>query len=167
MKTNLVDLMSKVSQLEKEYCELGYDLRPQSMNTRIIELDGKSQMLEEYPDFQEKFNKYLEIGREITELKGIIFQKNNSLTLQNENTIQKTLVDIQNRRKALDLVKTLARQNPSKRRNTEVNNSYFTSKELAYDKDLMIRIETELTKDIQNLEFEISQLNSQTFEIGI
>lgn len=165
MKTNLVDLMSRVSQLERKYTDLGYDLRSQSINTRIIELDGKNQMIEEYPEFMEVFYEYLEIGREITKLKGIMFEKNNSLKLQNGDTIQKTLVDIQNKRKALDLVKTLAKQTPSKRRTSETNNSYFTSKELAYDRSEMNKLENEMLEDIQNLELEISQLNSQMFEI--
>ena len=52
MKTNLVDLMSRVSQLESEYSDMAYTLRGQSMNVRIIELDGNDQMLEEYPNFE-------------------------------------------------------------------------------------------------------------------
>lgn len=165
MKTNLVDLMSRVSQLESEYSDMAYTLRSQSMNIRIIELDGKSQMLEEYPDFEDDFEEFCELGDEITRLKGIIFEKNNSLMLKNGDTIQKTLVDIKNKRKQLELVKQLAKQTPSKRRTSETNNSYFTSKELAYDKDKMDNLQEKLTKEILNLEFEISQLNSIMFEI--
>lgn len=165
MKTNLVDLMSRVSQLESEYSDMAYTLMCHSMNIRIIELDGNSQILEEYPNFKDDFEEFCELGDEITRLKGIIFEKNNSLTLRNGDTIQKTLIDIKNKRKQLELVKKLAKQTPSKRRTSETNNSYFTSKELAYDKDKMEGLQEKLTTEILNLELEISQLNSIIFEI--
>lgn len=165
MKTNLVDLMSKVSQLESEFTELSYELQTQSMNVTVIELDGQSQDLEFYPYFKDDFNRYIELGNEITKLKGIIFERNNSLKLKNGNTIQKTIAEIQNKRKVLNLVKRLAKQNPSKKRTSETNNSYFTSRELAYDKDMMVDLQNKLTTEIQDLELEISQLNAETFEI--
>lgn len=165
MKTNLVDLMSKVSQLESEFTELSYELQNQSMNVTIIELDGHSQDLELYPYFEDDFDRYIELGNEITRLKGIIFERNNSLKLKNGNTIQKTIAEIQNKRKVLNLVKRLAKQNPSKKRTSETNNSYFTSRELAYDKDMMVDLQNKLTTEIQDLELEISQLNAETFEI--
>lgn len=165
MKTNLVDLMSKVSQLESEFAELSYELQNQSMNVTVIELDGQSQDLEFYPYFKDDFNRYIELGNEITQLKGIIFERNNSLKLKNGNTIQKTIAEIQNKRKILNLVKRLAKQNPSKKRTSETNNSYFTSRELAYDKDMMVDLQNKLTTEIQDLELEISQLNAETFEI--
>lgn len=165
MKTNLVDLMSKVSQLESEFTELSYELQTQSMNVTVIELDGQSQDLEFYPYFKDDFDRYIELGNEITKLKGIIFERNNSLKLKNGNTIQKTIAEIQNKRKVLNLVKRLAKQNPSKKRTSETNNSYFTSRELAYDKDMMVDLQNKLTTEIQDLELEISQLNAETFEI--
>lgn len=165
MKTNLVDLMSKVSQLESEFTELSYELQNQSMNVTVIELDGQSQDLEFYPYFKDDFDRYIELGNEITKLKGIIFERNNSLKLKNGNTIQKTIAEIQNKRKVLNLVKRLAKQNPSKKRTSETNNSYFTSRELAYDKDMMVDLQNKLTTEIQDLELEISQLNAETFEI--
>ena len=165
MKTNLVDLMSKVSQLENEFAELSYELQSQSMNVTIIELDGHSQDLEFYPYFKDDFDRYIELGNEITRLKGIIFERNNSLKLKNGNTIQKTIAEIQNKRKVLNLVKRLAKQNPSKKRTSETNNSYFTSRELAYDKNMMVDLQNKLTTEIQDLELEISQLNAETFEI--
>lgn len=165
MKTNLVDLMSKVSQLESEFIELSYELQNQSMNVTVIELDGQSQDLEFYPYFKDDFDRYIELGNEITQLKGIIFERNNSLKLKNGNTIQKTIAEIQNKRKILNLVKRLAKQNPSKKRTSETNNSYFTSRELAYDKDMMVDLQNKLTTEIQDLELEISQLNAETFEI--
>ncbi|MFR3182209.1 MAG: hypothetical protein ACLTPN_01115 [Clostridia bacterium] len=166
MKTNLVDLMSKISQLETEQSELSYDLR-NCMNVKVIELNGHETMLEEYPHFMDDFNKYMEIGEEISKLKGVLYEKNNSLKLTTGLTIQQALFDIQNKKKMLSLVKSLTRQNPSKRRTTENTNSYFTAQELAYDKEYMKRTEEDLKEIIQKLELEISQLNSQMFEIDM
>lgn len=166
MKTNLVDLISQVSQLEKDYSELKYRLSNHSMNTRIIELNGDSQMLDEYLDFNDDFRKFFEIEKKITELKGIIFEKNNSLKLNNGYTIQQALVDIKNKRIALDLIEYLANQTPYKRRTSETNNSYFTSKELNYNKNTMISLREDLRDQIQQMELEISQLNSEMFDIN-
>lgn len=167
MKTNLVDLMSRISQLERDYSELLYELRSQNMNIRVIELSGSEQMLEEYPYFNEKINECEKMRETITTLKGILFEKNNSLKLQNGYTIQKALIDIQNKRKELELLRFLSRQNPSKRRTSETNNSYFTSRELAYDKVEITEKENKLLEEIQDMEYEISQLNSTVFEVEI
>ena len=62
-------------------------------------------------------------------------------------------------------VKVLASRKPYKKRTTETTNSYFTATELAYDKEIMINKREDLITEIQELEFEISQLNSQEFEV--
>lgn len=167
MKTNLVDLMSRISQLEREYSELGLELRNHCMNIKVIELNGSEQTLEEYPDFMKKFNEYMGLSSTISRLKGILYEKNNSLTLSTGMTIQQALVFVQNNRNNLELVKNLARKNPVKYRTTETNNSYFTSKDLAYDKSYMENTENELKDIIQQTELEISQLNSQMFDIDM
>lgn len=165
MVTNLVDIMSRISQLECEVSQLGYNLIRNSKNVKTIELDGTEQVLEEYPEWNKDFEEYKAKLEEITSLKGALFQKNNSLTLSNGLTIQATLVDISNKKRLLDLVEKLINQSPSKVRNTEVNNSYFTSKELTYDKEGMKELQKWLKTNIQQEEFEISGLNSQEFEI--
>ena len=98
-------------------------------------------------------------------MKRIISEKNNELRLNNGRTIQSTLIEISNKRKLLGLIQSLLRKNPSKERITEVNNSYFLSKELAFDKNQLQDEERDLIEEIKTLEFEISVLNSQTFEI--
>lgn len=165
MKTNLVDLMSQVSKLTKEVNEGGYDLLGKSTKTTVIELDGHEQVLNDYPEFEKDFNSYIDKIDELSHLKGIIFEKNNSLKLRNGDTIQKTLVIIQNKRKLLDLIEDLARKNPYKRRTSETNNSYFTSVELCYSKEEMLELKEKIEKDIKELELEISQLNAEMFEI--
>lgn len=165
MKTNLVDLMSQVSKLEREVSSEGYELLNHSMKTTIIELDGHEQVLSEYPEFEDEFDKFEDDLNELSYLKGVIFEKNNSLRLKNGDTIQKTLSIIQNKRKLLEIVEALSKKTPYKGRTSETNNSYFTSKELSYDKEKMIKIKEETEQDIKELELEISQLNAEIFEI--
>ena len=165
MKTNLVDLMSENSKLEKEVQELYLDLRRNNMNEDAIELDGNKQNLKDNSDFMEKYKEFNEKLRKINAIKAILFTKNNSLLLSNGSSIQATLVEISNKKKVIDLINILLRLKPSKERITEVNNSYFLSSTLAFNSDYMKKEKERLEEEIKKLEFEISQLNSQTFEI--
>ncbi len=165
MKTNLVDLMSENSKLEKEVQELYLDLRRNNMNEDAIELDGNKQNLKDNSDFMEKYKEFNEKLRKINAIKAILFTKNNSLLLSNGSTIQAALVEISNKKKVIDLINILLRLKPSKERITEVNNSYFLSSTLAFKSDYMKKEKERLEEEIKKLEFEISQLNSQTFEI--
>lgn len=165
MKINLASLMSKISELESQFNELNYELKLKSINTKIIELNGQSQVIEEYPDFENELKHFMELADEITKLKGILFEKNNSIKLSNGKTIQNALIDVKNKRHVLELIKSLNKQNSYKKRTSETNNSYFTSKELAYNKEDTKKIEEDLLSEIQNIELEISKLNSELFEI--
>ena len=165
MKTNLVDLMSEVSRLEEKASELCSYLVRNNTNEYAIELDGRKQDLKVYEDYEEKYKDYKNTLENINLMKKVISEKNNELRLSNGKTIQSTLIEISNKRKLLGLIQSLLRRNPSKERITEVNNSYFLSKELAFDKDQLQKEEKELIEEIKTLEFEISVLNSQTFEI--
>ena len=82
-------------------------------------------------------------------------------------TIQEAIVDNTNLRKMKYLYSSLLNKRNSKRRVTEVNNSYFECKTLNYDIE-KIKDENELIeKKIQETDFEISKLNSIEFEINI
>lgn len=165
MKTNLVDLMSEVSRLEEKASELYSYLVRNNTNEYTIELDGRKQELKVYEDYEAKYKDYKNTLENINIMKRIISEKNNELRLNNGRTIQSTLIEISNKRKLLGLIQSLLRKNPSKERITEVNNSYFLSKELAFDKNQLQDEERDLIEEIKTLEFEISVLNSQTFEI--
>ena len=165
MKTNLVDLMSEVSRLEERASELYSYLVRNNTNEYTIELDGRKQELKVYEDYEAKYKDYKNTLENINIMKRIISEKNNELRLNNGRTIQSTLIEISNKRKLLGLIQSLLRKNPSKERITEVNNSYFLSKELAFDKNQLQDEKRDLIEEIKTLEFEISVLNSQTFEI--
>lgn len=71
------------------------------------------------------------------------------------------------KRKIKSLYSSLLNKRNSKRRVTEVNNSYFECKTLNYDIE-KIKNENELIeKKIQETDFEISKLNSIEFEVNI
>lgn len=167
MRTNLVDLMSEASKLERECLNLHYILKSDNTNSIAIELDGKEQVLNEYPQFEEQFNEYQAKLELLNKIRAVIFEKNNSLKLSTGDTIQSALVAVANKRKLLQLVEELSTLNNSKKRMTEVNNSYFISKELAFDKNRMKELAENLKLEIKDIEFEISELNAQVFEIEI
>lgn len=165
MKTNLIDLMSENSKLEKEVLELYYDLKRNNTNVETVELDGRRQSLESNDDFIGRYAEYKKKIEKINKIKAILFQKNNSLILSNGKTIQATLVEISNNKKVINLIDDLLKIKPSKERITEVNNSYFRSVEPAFDIEYMKEEKEDLEASVKALEFEISQLNSNTFEI--
>lgn len=168
MKTNMTDLMSRISQMQRDFDDLELKIRTNSTNTKIIELNGNEQTIEKSEDFEKNYNEYLRLSKIIPKLKGILYKRNNTLILPVfEITIQEALAKIQTLRTLLATVKALASKKPYKRRTTENTNSYFTSIELAYDKEAMQELEKELIEQIQSLEFGINKLNSEEFEIDL
>lgn len=168
MKTNMIDLMSRISQMQRDFDDLELKIRTNSTNTKIIELNGNEQTIEKSEDFEKNYNEYLRLSKIIPKLKGILYKRNNTLILPVfEITIQEALAKIQTLRALLATIKALASKKPYKRRTTENTNSYFTSIELAYDKEAMQELEKDLIKQIQSLEFGINKLNSEEFEIDL
>lgn len=168
MKTNMTDLMSRISQMQRDFDDLELKIRTNSTNTKIIELNGNEQTIEKSEDFEKNYNEYLRLSKIIPKLKGILYKRNNTLILPVfEITIQEALVKIQTLRALLATIKALASKKPYKRRTTENTNSYFTSIELAYDKEAMQELEKDLIEQIQSLEFGINKLNSEEFEIDL
>ena len=168
MKTNMIDLMSRISQMQRDFDDLELKIRTNSTNTKIIELNGNEQTIEKSEDFEKNYNEYLRLSKIIPKLKGILYKRNNTLMLSApEITIQEALAEIQTLRTLLATVKALASKKPYKRRTTENTNSYFTSVELAYDKEAMQELEKDLIEQIQSLEFGINKLNSEEFEIDL
>ena len=159
MKTNMTDLMSRISQMQSDFDDLELKIRTNSTNTKIIELNGNEQVIEESEDFEKNYNEYLRLSKIIPKLKGVLYKRNNTLMLPVLRiTIQEALAKIQTLRALLTTIKALASKKPYKRRTTENTNSYFTSIELAYDKEAMQELEKDLIEQIQSLEFGINKL---------
>lgn len=166
MKTNISTLMNLISEEEKNLNNLSYTIREYAINTSVEELDGRINIIE---DNKEAFDLDLEeiekSTKELSRLKTILYEKNNQFKLTDGRTIQQAIVDNTNLRKLKTSYEQLLLFKNSKKRVTEVNNSYFECKTVNFDsKKLKKRLE-EIDNEIQKTDFEISKLNSTEFEI--
>lgn len=168
MKINLSALMNLISEEEKQYNTLSYSIKNHVYNTTIQELDGRTNIIEDNAcDFDEELTEIKKLSKEISILKGFLYEKNNSLKLSDGRSIQTAIVDNANARKLKGTLESFLSYRNSKRRVTEVNNSYFEVREINFKiEDIKNEIKV-LDKTIQNTDFEISKLNSQEFEINI
>ena len=82
---------------------------------------------------------------------------------QNKETLQ-AIIDNTNLRKMKSTIEFLLTLRNSKKRITEVNNSYFECETVNYDLELLEKRFIELEKEINNTDFQISKLNSIEFE---
>ena len=166
MKTNLASLMNLISEEEKQYYSLSHSIREHAYNTTIQELDGRINVIEDNSnDFNEEIVEIERLSKEITTLKSILYGKNNSLRLSDGRTIQSAIVDNTNARKLKATLENLLNCRNSKKRVTEVNNSYFEVREINFKiEDIKSKISL-LDESIQKTDFEISKLNSTEFEI--
>ena len=167
MKTNMTDLMSRLSQMQKDFGELSYKLKTNCTRTSIIELNGKTQLIDEVEDFDESYERFYRLSNIIPKVKGILCERNNTLKLKNGQTIQEALAKVSTLRTLLDTVEALSSKRPYKKRTTENTNSYFTFVEPVYNKEEMKEMKEKLMVEIQALEFEINQLNSIEFELDM
>lgn len=166
MKTNISTLMSLISEEERILNNKCYTIKGYAINTSVEELDGRVNVIE---DNKEEFDLDLkEIERstkELSRLKAVLYEKNNQFKLSDGRSIQQAIVDNTNLRKLKTAYEQLLSLKNSKKRVTEVNNSYFECKTINFDsKQLRERLE-KIDNEIQKTDFEISKLNSVEFEI--
>lgn len=166
MKTNISALMSLISEEERYLNSRLYTIKEYAINTSVEELDGKINIIEDNKEEFERDLKELERSlSELSKLKTILYEKNNQFKLSDNRNIQQAIVDNNNLRKLKSLYEQLLLLKNTKKRVTEVNNSYFECKTLNFDsKQIRERLE-EIEKKIQNTDFEISKLNSIEFEV--
>ena len=89
MKTNLANLMSIVSEEEKKLSNYAFTIRSYAYNISIQELDGKTNITEDYKnDFDFVFEEVNKTKERIIKIKSAIYQKNNSFTLTDGRTIR-------------------------------------------------------------------------------
>ena len=166
MKTNISSLMNLISELEKNLSSKIYSIEDYALNISIEELDGKVNLVE---DNKEIFNLNLEeiekASKELSRLKAILYEKNNEFKLSDGRTIQQAIVDNTNLRKLKTTYENLLLLKNTKKRVTEVNNSYFESKTLNFDQNKLKKRLEEIDSEIQKTDFEISKLNSVEFSI--
>lgn len=166
MKTNISALMNLISEVEKNLSSKTYSIEDYALNISIEELDGKVNLVE---DNKEIFNLNLEeiekASKELSRLKAILYGKNNEFKLSDGRTIQQAIVDNTNLRKLKTTYENLLLLKNTKKRVTEVNNSYFESKTLNFDQNKLKKRLEEIDSEIQKTDFEISKLNSVEFSI--
>ena len=166
MKTNISALMSLISEEERYLNSRSYTIKSYAINTSVEELDGRVNIIEDNKDASDLDLKEIERStNELSRLKSILYDKNNELKLNDGRNIQQAIVDNTNLRKLKSTYEQLLLLKNSKKRVTEVNNSYFECKIVNFDsKQLRERLE-EIDNEIQKTDFEISKLNSVEFEI--
>ena len=143
-----------------------YSIEDYALNISIEELDGRVNLIE---DNKEEFDLNLEdiekSAKELSKLKAILYEKNNEFKLSDGRTIQEAIVDNTNLRKLKTTYENLLLLKNTKKRVTEVNNSYFESKTLNFDQNKLKKRLEEIDSEIQKTDFEISKLNSLEFSI--
>lgn len=168
MKTNLSNLMSIISDSESRLTNLTYYIKDNCLTTSTIELDGTTTITENTKeDFLEQLEEINTLIKNISHLKAVLYEKNNSLHLPDGRSIQQAISDNNNLRKLKNIYEDLLSQKSSKRRITEVNNSYFECKTINYDKNNLQSEYNTLVSNIQNTDFEISKLNSIEFDFSL
>lgn len=168
MKINLSSLMCLIDENERQYSSLFFALKKHMLNTSIQELNGTTNIVEDNKkDFQEELAEVERLSKEITKLKSILYEKNNSFKLSDGRTIQSAIVENSNLRKLKDNLQTLLNYRNLKQRVTEVNNSYFQIQEINYNQEEIKSQIQQLDEKIRNTDFEISKLNSIEFDIDL
>ena len=168
MKINLSSLMCLIDENERQYSSLFFALKKHVLNTSIQELNGTTNIVEDNKkDFQEELAEVERLSKEITKLKSILYEKNNSFKLSDGRTIQSAIVENSNLRKLKDNLQTLLNYRNLKQRVTEVNNSYFQIQEINYNQEEIKSQIQQLDLKIRNTDFEMSKLNSIEFDIDL
>ena len=168
MKINLSSLMCLIDENERQYSSLFFALKKHVLNTSIQELNGTTNIVEDNKkDFQEELAEVERLSKEITKLKSILYEKNNSFKLSDGRTIQSAIVENSNLRKLKDNLQTLLNYRNLKQRVTEVNNSYFQIQEINYNQEEIKSQIQQLDLKIRNTDFDISKLNSIEFDIDL
>ena len=98
MITNLSNLMADVSRLERQFSRLVKRLDYYNMNEKAIDLNHKEMVLVEYPNFEKDLAQAAELQNEISRLRGIIYEKNNSYILSTGKSIQASIADLTSKR---------------------------------------------------------------------
>lgn len=168
MKTNLSNLMNIVAEDERKFNEYAVELRQYVYNISIQELNGTVNVIEDYnEDFTRTFSEYKKLQEKIIKMKSVLYEKNNTFKLPDGRTIQEAIVENTILRKMKTTYEILLSQKNSKRRITEVNNSYFECKMINFDIENIREEYQVLEKKIQDTDFEISKLNSIEFEVNL
>ena len=166
MITNISTLMSIIAEEEKNLNNHIYAIEDNAISISVEELDGRVNIID---DNKQAFDYDLEeiekSVERLSKLKATLYAKNNEFKLSDGRSIQQAIVDNNNLRRLKSMYERLVLLKNSKKRVTEVHNSYFECKSINFDlpeiKDKLAEIE----QKIQKTDFEIAKLNSLEFTI--
>lgn len=166
MKTNISSLMSLIAEQEKKLNNVCFTISEYAVNTTTEELDGRVNTIENNKEiFDLNFQEIENSAKRLSKLKSVLYEKNNMFKLTDGRTIQEAIVDNANLRRVKTAYEELLNLKNTKKRVTEVKNSYFECKTLNFNiKDLKNKIKL-IDEQIQKTDFEISKLNSIEFDI--
>ena len=166
MKTNIASLMSLITEEEKALNNRIYTIKDNAISVSVEELDGRINIIEDNKEaFTEDLKEIENSIDKISRLKAILYEKNNQFKLSDGRCIQQAIVDNNNLRRLKSSYEQLLSCKNSKRRITEVNNSYFECKTINFEPTVLKAKLDEIDKKIQKTDFEISKLNSVEFKI--
>lgn len=166
MKTNIAALMNLIAEEEKNITNGVYNVRTLAVSTSIQELDGTVNVIEDNKDFFDLELQELEDNiKKLSMFKATLYEKNNTFKLKDGRTIQQAIVDNTNLRKLKTCYEQLLAHKSSKKRFTEVNNSYFECRNINFDVACITQKLKEIDETIHQTDFEISKLNSVEFII--
>lgn len=168
MKLNISSLMNIISIEENKLSNYNSYLLTRVYSTSILELNGNVNVIENYKDeFNDTLDELIETVNKITKLKTILYEKNNLFKLSDGRTIQDAITQNNYLRRVKFIYDSILAYRDVTKRVTEVNNSYFEVKKVNFDVDDIKKKQEEISKIIQDTDFEISKLNSIEFEIDI
>lgn len=168
MKLNISSLMNIISIEENKLSNYNSYLLTRVYSTSILELNGNVNVIENYKDeFNDMLEELIETVNKITKLKTILYEKNNLFKLSDGRTIQDAITQNNYLRRVKFIYDSILAYRDVTKRVTEVNNSYFEVKKVNFDVDNIKKKQEEISKIIQDTDFEISKLNSIEFEIDI
>lgn len=165
MKTNLTNIMSEVKKYQDELSEIEYYLKGNNVIKSTIELNGNEMTLEKVEDFDEKMERADYLVNRIAYLKSVIAEKNSNEILSNDLSIAGNLDLLAKLRIRVETYQRLLSIKETKKRITEVNNSYYLHSIPVFDKKEIAEKKKETEDIIQSIELEISKVNSIEFEI--
>lgn len=166
MKTNISALMNLISEEERYLNNRCYTIKGYAIDTSVEELDGKINIIEDNKEtFDLEFKELERCAKELSKLKSILYSKNNEFKLSDGRSIQQAIVDNTNLRKLKAIYEQLLLLKNTKKRVTEVNNSYFECRTLNFDTKELRKKLNEIEDNLQKTDFEISKLNSIEFEV--
>lgn len=166
MKTNITSLMNLISEEEKNLDIYITFTRTYALNTYTEELDGRKNIIEDNKnEFDYNLENMEKAFKKISKMKAELYKKNNEFKLNDGRTIQQAIVDNNYLKKMKFAYEQLIHFKSSKKRCSEVNNSYFECKSVNFEITSIRKRLKEIDKIIQNTDFEISRLNSIEFEI--